>query len=449
MNNITAYRGSIFYFKDTATLENLPRKKQDALGENYAKSQYVYIEDGVLVVAGGIIKQVGSYADLKDQLTDIKIVDYKNKIITPGFIDTHQHATQSAIVAVYGEKLLQWLNDYVFPSESSYSDDSSAEKNLNFFLDELLKNGTTTAVSYGPLFYRATDIFFSELAKRNMRFITGNILMDINAPDNLRLTTQENYDNCVKLIQKWHNTNRLSYCISPRFALACSEEMMTLCGALKKEHPDLYIQTHLDENLSEVSEVKTTYPWSKNYLDVYDKFGLVSDRTVFGHCIHLTDPELERLKASQAITSWCPLSNNFLGSGMFNFEKVVKYTDKITLGTDWGAGNCLSMFAVMDDVYKISMLNSYKMPSMVRWYLCTLGAAKALHIDDKIGNFTPGKEADFIVIDPFASAYQRFRLQNVPDIFEMIFVLMTVGDDRDIHATYVFGQQAYINKQSK
>lgn len=444
MNKSTAYRGAIFYFKDSATLENVPKRKQEGLGDNYKNSQYVYIEDGVLIVEAGKVKTAGAYADLKNKLDGMKVIDYSGKLITPGFIDTHQHACQSAIVAAYGEKLLEWLNDYVFPGESEYKDSDFARKNLNFFLDELVKNGTTTAVSYGPLYYEATNIFFEELDKRNMRFITGNILMDTNPTSDFKLSTQENYDNTKKLIAKWHNKHRLSFCISPRFALSCSEQLLELCGALKKEHPDLYVQTHLDENVSEVEEVKRAFPWSKNYMDVYSHFGLVTPQTVFGHCVHLTEAELELFKQSQAIISTCPLSNNFLGSGLFNFEQARLYTDKITLGTDWGGGNSLSLFAVMDDVYKVAMLNSYKLPSMVRWFACTLGAAKALGLDHKIGNFSAGKEADFIVIDLKVSSFLRYRLAEEMDIFEKLFVLMTVGDTQNIEATYIYGEQAYI-----
>ncbi|KTD43248.1 guanine deaminase [Legionella quateirensis] len=442
MNDKTAYRGSLFYFKDTATISNVPVNKDKQSAED---CQYVYIEDGLLIIESGKIVEAGTYSDLKNKIKDIKLVNYAGKLITPGFIDTHQHASQSAIVAAYGEKLLEWLENYVFPAESTYIDDEHARNDLNFFLDQLLKNGTTTAVSYGPLFYSASDIFFEELTSRNMRFITGNILMDINSPDSLKLTAEQNYDNCKQLIERWHNTNRLSYCISPRFALSCSQQMLELCGALKKENPDCYIQTHLDENLREIAEVKKLYPKSKHYMDVYDHFGLVTDRTVFGHCIHTTHEELELFKKSGAIISWCPLSNNFLGSGLFNFGRAVKYTDKITMGTDWGAGNCLSMFAVLDDAYKVSMLNSVQLPSMTRWYMATYGAAKALQLDDKIGNFSAGKEADFVVIDADATPYLKYRREKVNDIFEFLFILMTLGSEENIKATYIYGKPAYIN----
>lgn len=441
MSEAIAYRGTIFYFKETATIANLPINKDKQSDKD---CQYIYIEDGALVIEAGKVKHVGDYVELKNKFPDIKVVDYKNKIITPGFIDTHQHATQSAIVAAYGDKLLEWLDNYVFPSESTYSNKVSAKKDLTFFLDQLVRNGTTTAVSYGPLFYDATDIFFTELQKRNMCFVTGNIIMDENAPDSLRLSAQENYDNCQKLITKWHNKSRLSYCISPRFALACSEKMLELCGSLKQEHPDCYIQTHLDENLNEVAAVKKLYPKRKNYFDVYDHYGLATDRTIFGHCIHTTDAELEAFKRTGAIISWCPISNNFLGSGLFNFARALKYTDKITLGTDWGGGNCLSMFAVLDDAYKVSMLNSVKLASMVRWYMATFGAARALQLQDKIGTFQPGKEADFIVIDPGATPYLQYRQEKVTDIFELLFTLMTLGSEVNIKATYIYGEPAYL-----
>lgn len=449
-NKKVAFLGSIFYFKKTATMENVPRNKKNQSEQQH----YEYIEDGMLVVENGKIVEVGKASEVRNKMNNINneipmaVVDYKGKLITPGFIDTHQHSTQSTIVAAYGEKLLEWLEEYVFPGESSFSDPKSARKNLNFFIDQLLQNGTTTAVSYGPLFYEAADIFFEELDKRKMRFITGNIIMDFNSPDTLRLTTEDNYENCQKLIKKWHHKNRLSYCISPRFALACSDKMLELCGSLKQENPDCYIQTHLDENLKEVENVKKRFTGCKNYLEVYNKFGLVTDRSVFGHCVHTKEDALKLLRERNSILSWCPVSNNFLGSGLFNFKIASKYTDKITLGTDWGGGNTLSMFAVLDDAYKVSMLNSFKLPSMVRWYMATLGAARALHLGDKIGSLEPGYEADFIVIDPDASPYMKYRHHEVKDIFDLLFMLMTLGEERNISATYICGDPAFLRQQA-
>ena len=429
------YRGTLFYFREDAELTNFcGEKKEDA--------RYVhFIEDGILVVEDGLIKEAGEYRELIKKYAGCPLTDYSGSLITPGFIDTHLHVTQSRIVAAYGEKLLEWLNNYVFPAEAAYTDPEVARKDINFFLTQLLKNGTTTACGYGPLRFEATDILFEELDRRNMRFISGNNMQDRNSPDYLCLSTEENLDVAERIIKKWHgNGGRQHYSLTPRFAYAASEELMEGAGVLKKQYPDIYIQTHIDENLAEIDGIKKLFPWSKNYLDVYDRFGLVTDKSIFGHCLYVTPEEYECLHDRQAIISSCPISNNFLGSGQFNFEKMMKYTDRITLGSDWAAGNTLSMMAVMDEFYKVSLLQDFKVYSMTRWFLATLGAAKSLGLDQYIGSFASGKEADFIVINPNADDVVKYRFNQVDDIFEMLFIIMTLGDSRLIQDTYVYGQ---------
>lgn len=439
----SAFRGRIFYFRDSSTFDTIPTSKE--VDRGFHEHSYCYIEDGVLIVENGKVHAVGQYADMGKELAGVNVVNYKGKLITPGFIDTHTHAAQSAVVAAYGEKLLEWLNNYVFPAESNYKDDDHARRDLNFFIDLLLRNGTTTSVSYGPLFYNANNIFFEELQKRNMRFISGNTMMDDDSPDYLKLPAKENYDIAKKLIHKWHNKHRFAFCVTPRFGLSCSEEMLEMCGALVKEHKDVYMQTHLDENVNEIKATQEKFPWSKNYLDVYDHYGLITDRAVLGHCIHLKEAELQVIKAKKAILASCPTSNNFLGSGLFKFENVTKYTNRITFASDWGAGNTISMLRVMDDAYKVAMLTGFKLPSMLRWYLCTLGSARSLQIDDKIGNFEKGKEADFVVIDPNATDILKYRNNQVDDIFELLFITMSLAEERNIAATYIMGEAAYVN----
>lgn len=441
MADKTLYRGAIFYFKDDTRFANLPTNKNTELSS--AEHQYVYLSDGALVVEDGIIKAAGDYSDIRKHYADVKQIHYTGKLITPGFIDTHLHATQNAAAAAYGEKLLEWLENYVFPAEQKFIDSKHASNEFTLLLDRLLANGTTTACAYGPLFLDANHVLFEELSKRNMRFITGNTMMDANSPKKLCLPTQENYDNATQLINKWHNQQRLSFCITPRFALSCSEALLELCGALKKEHSDCYIQTHLNENHAEISAVEKMFPWSKNYLDVYDHFGLVTDQSIFGHCLHMHDDELSLMQQKQSILAWCPVSNDFLGSGKLDWQRTIQHVKRITLGSDWGAGNTLSMFKVLDSAYKVAMQQNYKLPSMMRWYLATYGAARALNLQDKIGNFTPGKEADFIVIDPSATPLVNYRFQQVDDIFEQLFILMTLGDSRNIHATYINGKCAH------
>ena len=435
-NDVKLYRGMVFYFKENTTLNEFSGLKEEDI------RFFNFYEDGVLAVENGIVKEAGEYNKLLRRYQNSEIIDYSGCLITPGFIDTHLHVTQSGVVAAYGEKLLEWLNSYVFPRESIYKDTESARKDINFFLNQLLKNGTTTACGFGPLRFEAADILFQELDKRNMRFITGNNMQDRNSPEYLCLSTKENIEVTEKLIKKWNGkAGRQHYAITPRFAYAGTEELLDTAGQLKRQYPELYVQTHIDENLNEIKSIKELFPWSRNYLDVYDKFGLVTDKSIFGHCIYITPEEYECFSDRGAIISSCPVSNNFLGSGLFNFKKMMEYTDKITLGSDWAAGNTLSMFAVMDEFYKISLLQDFKVYSMTRWFLSTLGSAKALGLDNYIGSFASGKEADFIVIDPSADDIVKYRFEMVDDIYEMLFILMTLGDTRLIKDTYVYGNR--------
>jgi len=272
-----------------------------------------------------------------------------------------------------------------------------------------------------------------------MRFIAGNTMQDMNSPEYLKLSTKDNIEATEKMIKKWRGKGRLHYALTPRFAFSCTEELLDTTGQMKKQYPDLYIQTHINENLNEIKAIKEMYPWSKNYLDVYDKFGLVTDTSIFGHCIHVTEPEYECFRDRKAIISSCPVSNCFLGSGLFNFKKMMHYTDRITLGTDWAAGTTLSMLAVMDEFYKASIIQDFRVYTMTRWFLATLGAAKALGLDEYIGSFEPGREADFVVIDPGADDIVKYRTEMVDDIYEMLFIIITLGNGTLIKDTYVFG----------
>ena len=433
-SSVKLFRGAIFYFTKEASLYPFTGDKE--LDSRF----FHYIENGLLAVENGIVMEAGEYRDLVKKYEGSELKDYTGCLITPGFIDTHLHITQSGIVAAYGEKLLKWLESYVFPREALYHNEDEAREDITFFLEQLLKNGTTTACGYGPLTFEATDIVFDELSTRNMRFIAGNTMQDMNSPEYLKLSTKDNIQVTEKMITKWRGKGRLHYALTPRFAFSCTEELLDTAGQMKKQYPDLYIQTHINENLNEIKAIKEMYPWSKNYLDVYDKFGLVTDTSIFGHCIHVTGPEYECFRDRKAIISSCPISNCFLGSGLFNFKKTMKYTDRITLGTDWAAGTTLSMLAVMDEFYKVSLLQDFRVYTMTRWFLSTLGAAKALGLDGYIGSFEPGREADFVVINPGADDIVKYRTEMVDDIYEMLFIIMTLGNVTLIKDTYVFGK---------
>lgn len=408
------------------------------------EDSYRYFEDGLLIVEDGKIINMGEFSKLiMDLRSDVEIIDYSGKLIMPGFIDTHIHYPQSEIIGAYGEQLLEWLNTYTFPAERKFEDKSHAKKIANFFLKELFRNGTTTAVVFPTVHPQSVDAFFEESKKVNARMICGKVMMDRNAPDFLQDTAQSSYDDSKALIEKWHNKDRFSYAITPRFAPTSTPEQLEAAAALKKEYPDTYVQTHLSENKDEIDWVLSLFPERKSYLDVYDHYNLLSSKSIFAHCIHLSDEEFTTLRDHKSIISFCPTSNLFLGSGFFDMGKAIDMGVDFTMATDVGAGTSFSILQTLNEAYKVAQLQGHKLPVFEGAYYSTLGTAKALELDDKIGNFDKGKEADFIVMDFAATPMQKLRMSAATDITEKLFVLMTVGDDRNIAATYVNGSMVH------
>lgn len=413
-----------------------------------------YISDGLLIIENGLIKAFGNYEDLKLEYAVVPTVSYTNQLIMPGFVDTHIHYPQSEMIAAYGEQLLEWLNKYTFPTEAKFKDPDYARTIAAFFLDELLKNGTTTALVFAAVYPESVDIFFEEASRRNMRMIAGKVLMDRNAPDYLKDTLESGYADTKKLIQKWHKKGRLLYAVTPRFAPTSSDEQLKLAGKLLQEFPDVYLHTHLSENVKEVEWVAELFPDSEGYLDVYDQAGLVCERSVFAHGVQLTDAEFKRLSAAKAAIACCPTSNLFLGSGLFKFHKAksVEHPVKVGLGTDIGAGTSFSILQTANEAYKISQLQGQSLSAFKSLYLATLGGAEALCLADKIGNFTPGKEADFVVVDLQATPLMALRNSRLPaasleHLSDAVFALTILGDDRAIQATYIAGVLAYQREQ--
>lgn len=409
-----------------------------------------YFPDGLLIIKDGKIEDFGDYEVLKEQYTAIPITAYPGMLITPGFIDMHTHFPQTEIIAAYGEQLLEWLNKYTFPTERKFKDKTYAKEVAGFFLDELLKNGTTTAVVLATVFRESVDAFFEESSRRNLRMIAGKVMMDRNAPDYLRDTARSSYNDSKELIEKWHHNGRSLYAVSPRFSITSTPEQLQIAGKLVEEYSDVYVHSHLSENLAEVAFVKELFPNSKNYLDTYDQFGLVGERSIFAHCIHLEDQEFERLSETKAIIAFCPTSNLFLGSGLFKIEqaKSLDYPVKVGLGTDIGGGTSFSMLQTMNEAYKIAQLRKQKLSPFQAFFLATLGSAKAMSLDDKIGNFDVGKEADFIVLNPRSTPLMAFRNpEEIPNTLEelsdRLFTLIIMGDDRAIQATYIMGELGY------
>lgn len=409
-----------------------------------------YFADGLLILENGKVKQLGTYDDLKDHYADLAITSYPGMLIMPGFIDTHIHFPQTGIIAAYGEQLLEWLSQYIFPTEGKFQDKAYAQKVATIFLDELLKNGTTTALVFAAVFPESVDAFFEEAERRNLRMIAGKVMMDRNAPDFLTDTAETSYQQSKQLIEKWHKRGRLRYAVTPRFAPTSTQEQLQLAGQLLQEFPDVLLHTHLSENVNEVAWVKELFPEAQGYLDAYDRAGLVIDRSVFAHAVHLTDEEMKRLSEAKSAIAFCPTSNLFLGSGLFKIEqaKSAEHPVKVGLGTDVGAGTSFSILQTANEAYKVAQLRQQKLSPFKALFLATLGGARALCLEDTIGNFDPGKEADLIVLNLRSTPLMAFRNSEAPaasleELAEKAFTLMIMGDDRAVYATYIMGELAY------
>ena len=427
----TAFRASVFHVLDD------PSRISDG-------AACAYWQDGGLFVEDGVVSAIGPWADVKRQVpANTSVQHFKDALIIPGFVDTHIHYPQIDVIASFGVQLLDWLNNYTFPAEQKFADTQHAAEMSAFFLDELLKNGTTCALVFATVHKSATDTLFREAQKRRMRIIAGKVLMDRHAPPALCDTPERGFADSADLIAKWHGKDRLSYAVTPRFAVTSSPEQLRAAGRLCREFPGVYMQTHMSENQKEKELVRQLYPSAKNYLSVYSDAGLLGDHSVFAHCIHLDDDEFAGLSQAGAGISFCTTSNLFLGSGLFNLQRTIQETIKVGLGTDIGGGTSFSMFQTMNEAYKVCQLRGNALDPVHSFYLATLGGAKTLNLDHRIGNLQPGKEADFLVLDLKATPLFARRYGLATSVSEKLFVMNILGDDRIIDRTYLLGELAY------
>ncbi|MGB1236646.1 MAG: guanine deaminase [Pseudomonadales bacterium] len=405
---------------------------------------YRYFDDGLLVVEDGKVVQFGDAKSLLPTLDKTVEVDvFENALITPGFIDTHIHYPQTGMIASYGEQLLDWLENYTFPAEMAFADPAHCAEIAETFITELLRNGTTTALVFGTVHAQSVDALFNASQARNLRMIGGKVMMDRNAPQALLDTPQTSYTDSRALIERWHGVDRLSYAVTPRFAPTSSPEQLAQAGRLLEEFPSVYLHTHLSENKREIEWVKALFPEREGYLDVYDHYNLLGERSVFAHGVHLEDCECERLAQTGSAIAFCPTSNLFLGSGLFNLEQAERLGVNVGLGTDVGAGTSFSLLQSLNEAYKVMQLQGSKLSPFKSLYLATLGGARALRLEDKIGNFALGSEADFVVLDQGATPLLAQRMAGVKDIEERLFVLMMLGDDRAVKFSYACGERVH------
>ena len=404
---------------------------------------YTLIEDGALWLEGGLIRAIGEASEIIAAAPNgIGVDDHRGKLILPGLIDTHLHYPQTRVVGSYGAQLLDWLQKYTFVEEQKFADAAHAASVSKFFLDELFRHGTTTAAVYCTVAPESAEAFFAESETRGARMIAGKVMMDRNAPAALTDTPQRGYDESKALIARWHGRGRLGYAITPRFAITSTQAQLEAAGALAKEHPDCHVQTHLSENHREIAFTRELFPQARDYLDVYERCGLVGPKSIFGHCIHLEPREVDSLAAHGGVAAFCPTSNLFLGSGLFDLRRLDDAGVRVGLATDIGGGTSYSMLQTSNEAYKVLQMNGQSWPALQAYYQMTLGNARALGLEDKIGSLQQGREADLVVLDSRATPAMAHRMESVEGhLAEELFVLMMMGDDRSVAETYVAGDR--------
>ncbi len=457
---VKAVRGSFFDFVDDPW-KHVGKEEESAR----------FLPDGMLVMEDGIIKDFGPYSELSSKYPKAQVTTVSDRIILPGFVDGHVHFPQTRVLGAYGLQLLPWLQDWIFPEETKYKDPEYAKVGVKHYFDNMLAAGTTTVQDFGTSFPNAVEAFFDEASRRNMRVICGIGGIDRNAPESFRTPPDMFYNESKRLIEKYHGKGRNLYAITPRFAYGDSSELLSMCGKLHKEYPDCWINTHVSENPTETRNAPLEHN-TKDYLGCYEKFGLVGPKFTAGHGVWLSDSEFSRLNKAGASISVCPISNTFLGSGLFRLGRATDPNCRVrmTFGTDMGGGNRFSMIDVVDHMYKVGMCNNAMLDGSIdpRWhddaesernklnayrafYSITLGGAEGLYLDDKIGNFKPGKEADFVVLDwkggPPATAWHQSLICDKPatmkEAAQLLFGVMAVGDSRAVDETWVMGRRLY------
>ncbi|HWI80804.1 guanine deaminase [Ramlibacter sp.] len=408
-----------------------------------------YEQDGLLVVgpdAGGrqVVRAVGDYGALAARHAGVAVEHLAGRILAPGFIDLHIHFPQTDVIGSPAEGLLPWLEDYTFPHESRFSDEAHAGERATFFVDELLRHGVTTALAFGTSHPASVDALLGEAQRRGLRMIAGKVLQDRHCPDGVRDQTEQSLLDTQALIGRWHGRDRLGYAITPRFAPSCSEAQLRGAGELAARHPDVWIQSHVAENLDEVAWVRQLFPAARSYLAVYQQFGLMRERAVYAHCIHLDDEDRALMRATGAAAAVCPTSNLFLGSGFFDYAAAARAGFRYGLASDVGGGTSFSPFHTMLAAYYVGREGRSKQGVSLSpqdlWWQHTAGAARALGLHGTIGNLQPGCEADFVVLDPAATPLLARKTAQAASLDELLFSLIVLGDDRVIERAVIAGR---------
>jgi guanine deaminase len=423
--SIRAFRGELL---------SVPRDPRDDAGAIRHEA------DGLLVIEQGVIVARGTYADLAGRFADVPTTCLPG-LIVPGFVDAHIHYPQMDRIAAHGEQLLDWLDRHIFPAEQAFASRAHADAVADAFLDELLRNGTTSALVFATVHAHSVDALFEAALLRQMRIVSGKVLMDLG-PAGLADTPQSGHAQTEALIARWRGRGRLGYAITPRFALTSSDQQLAIAGQMLAAHPEVLLHTHLAENQREIAAVAQRFAQASDYLDVYDRFGLVGARSVFAHGVHLPDRSCARLAQSGAGIAICPGSNLFLGSGFFDFGQAEAFGVRTGLGTDVGAGTTFSMLHTAGLAYQAAQARGHRLDPFRALYLATAGSAALLHMADRVGALEPGQEADFVVLDTAATPLLARRTAGA-NVADRLFALQILGDDRAIRQTYIMGRCAW------
>jgi guanine deaminase len=406
--------------------------------------QPVYDSDGLLVVgpdATGrkVVRAAGDHASLMDRFPGVAVEDLRGRIIAPGFVDMHIHYPQTDVIGAPAAGLLPWLEQYTFPHESRFSDEGHAREVAGFFFDELQRHGVTTALTFATSHPQSVDAAFKEARARGLRFITGKVLQDRHSPDGVRDDTEQSLIDTETLIGRWHGVDRLGYAITPRFAPTSSPAQLRGAGELAAKYPDVWIQSHVAENVDEVKWVGELFPRSRSYLGVYGDFGLLRERAIYAHCIHLDAADRALMCETGAAAAISPTSNLFLGSGFFDHAAADAAGMRYGLASDVGGGTSFSPFHTMLAAYCVGREGQSKTGMSLTpgqlWWQHTAGAAQALGLDGVVGNLQTGCEADFVVLNPRATPLLARKTAQASSLDELLFALIVLGDDRVVERT--------------
>lgn len=397
-------------------------------------------DDGALVVRDGMVQECGAYSDVRRKFPEAVERDLRGSVIVPGFVDAHTHFPQVRVLGGLGLSLLDWLEQFTLPEEARMADVLYAALLAEEFVRGLVSNGTTTALVFGSHFVDATALLFDAAERAGLRLVSGLVLADRGLRDELHVSPEAAYRGCQELRTRIRGRARLGYAVIPRFAPAAGEAMLEVCGALLREDPSVLFTTHINENPREIEAVRGLFPWAQDYLAVYEKFGLIGPRAVLAHNIHAGEGELNRLAGSGASVAHCPCSNAALGSGIFPLRRHAERNVRVALGTDVGAG---TGFGMMKEALQAHLLQRLAADPMVvspaqMLYLATRAGAEALGMEDAIGDFEPGKRADFVVITPRPGS----PLAGVPHGgFNPLAALFTLAGAEDIAEVCVDGER--------